>query len=384
MGTRIQVQLLLARDWNITPGNRFPVLYLLDGLRAEDGESGWTKDAGAQGFYADKNVTVALPVGGGSSYYTDWRRPDNGKNYRWETFLIRELPPLLEKDWRGSSVRGMAGLSMGGSAAMTLIGRNPDFARFAASYSGLLTTTTLGMPQAIRYSMRDADGYDSDAMWGPITDAEWGTHDPYALAEHLKGVSLYVSSGSGLVGVGGIPPGIPGVSTTFTGTALELLARISSTQFVAKLNKLSIPVQVNYRPSGTHSWPYWDFEMRQSWPQAAAALGVEAAKPECASDGAILPVALAKSWLGECVTPEFAVASGAAQDFKGGRVFWSQAGGAHAVGGMIGGAYEGAAGPTGALGFPISDESPISNGVRQNFQHGFIEFRDGKAEIHAS
>lgn len=116
-------------------------------------------------------------------------------------------------------------------------------------------------------------GFESDAMWGPLNDAEWGTHDPYALAEHLKGVSLYVSSGSGLAGPNDIPSGIPGVSTNWAGMALEVLSRVSSLQFVAKLNKLSIPVQVNYRPSGTHSWPYWDFEMRQSWPQAAAALG---------------------------------------------------------------------------------------------------------------
>ncbi|WTL36219.1 alpha/beta hydrolase-fold protein [Nocardia sp. NBC_01503] len=384
MGTRIQVQLLLAREWNSKPDTKFPALFMLDGLRATDQENGWTKETGAQAFYADKNVTVVLPVGGESSFYTDWRKPNNGKTYRWETFLTKELPPLLEKDWRTTNVRGLAGLSMGGTAAMTLAGRNPGFARYAASYSGWLTTTTLGMPQAIQYSMRDAGGFESDAMWGPLNDAEWGTHDPYALAEHLKGVSLYVSSGSGLAGPNDIPSGIPGVSTNWAGMALEVLSRVSSLQFVAKLNKLSIPVQVNYRPSGTHSWPYWDFEMRQSWPQAAAALGVEAAKPECASAGAILPVALAKSWLGECLTPEFAVAGGAAQDFKGGRVFWSQAGGAHPVGGMIGGAYEGAGGPTSALGFPISDESPISGGAQQNFQRGSIVFHDGKAEIHAS
>ncbi|MRH86136.1 esterase [Nocardia sp. SYP-A9097] len=384
MGTRIQVQLLLARDWNAKPADRFPMLLMLDGISAADDASGWTKDAGAEGFYADKNVTVVLPVGGRAGWYTDWRRPDNGKNYRWETFLTKELPPLLDKDWRTSNVRGISGLSMGGTAAMTLAGRNPGFARYAASFSGLLTLTTLGMPQAIQYATRDAGGFDTDAMWGSYTDAEWGTHDPYALAERLKGVSLYVSSGSGLAGPHDTSSGIPGVSTNWTGMALEVLSRASSLQFVAKLNKLSIPVQVNYRPSGTHSWPYWDFEMRQSWPAAASALGVAADKPECAAAGAIAPVALAKWWLGECLTPEFAVAGGVTQDFKGGRVFWSQAGGAHPVGGMIGGAYEGAAGPTGALGFPISDESPISGGAQQNFQHGTIVFRDGKAEIHAS
>lgn len=384
MGTQIQVQLLLAREWNSRPDMKFPALFMLDGLRATDQENGWTKDAGAQAFYADKDVTVVLPVGGQAGFYTDWLRPDNGKNYKWETFLTKELPPLLDKDWRTTNVRGLAGLSMGGSAAMTLAARNPGFVRYAASYSGLLATTTLGMPQAIKYAMHDAGGFNSDAMWGPATDAEWDAHDPYAIAEKLRGVSLYVSSGSGLTGRFDIPAGIPGVSTNFTGMALESLARFSSTQFVAKLDKLSIPVQVNYRPSGTHSWPYWDFEMRQSWSQAAAALGVDTGKPDCAAGGAILPVAQGKTWLGDCLTPEIPLTGGAAQDFRGGRVLWSQAGGAHAVGGMIGGAYEGAAGPTGALGFPISDETPIPGGVQQNFQHGSIVFHDGKAEIRAS
>ena len=36
--------------------------------------------------------------------------------------------------------------------------RNPGFVKYAASYSGFLTTTSLGMPQAIQYAMNDA-GY---------------------------------------------------------------------------------------------------------------------------------------------------------------------------------------------------------------------------------
>ncbi|MGW4530243.1 alpha/beta hydrolase [Nocardia sp. NPDC004340] len=274
MRDRVQVQLLLPRDWDARPAAKFPVLFLLDGTRASDQESGWTKEAGAQSFYADKNVVVALPVGGAASYYTDWRQASEGKTNRWETFLTKELPPLLERDWRTTDVRGIAGLSMGGAAAMTLAARNKGFARFAASFSGLLTATTIGMPQAIQLAQRAAGENNADFMWGPPGAAEWSAHDPYELAERLKGVSLYISSGSGSGGVRGGAT-IPGVSTDWSGTALEILARMSSRQFAAKLDKLSIPVSVNYRAAGTHAWPYWDFEMRQSWPQAAAALGVE-------------------------------------------------------------------------------------------------------------
>ncbi|MBF6363434.1 esterase [Nocardia farcinica] len=374
MGAPVQVQLLLARDWNAKPETRFPLLIMLDGLRATDDESGWTKDAGAEEFFADKNVTVVLPVGGQSSFYADWMQPNNGRNYKWETFLTKELPPLLESQWRATDVRGMQGLSMGGTAAMFLAGRNPGFVRYAASYSGFLTTTTLGMPQAIQFAMRDAGGFDSAAMWGPPTSPEWEAHDPYLLADKLRGVSLYISSGSGTTGPFDQASGIPGVSTNYAGTGLEILSRLTSQNFVTKLGELQIPATVNYRASGTHSWPYWDFEMRQSWPQAAAALGVEPDKPACAAGGAIGALAAANGWLGDCLTGEYAVPGGLAQDFHGGRVFYSAETGAHAVGGMIGGGYQAAGGPGGALGLPTGGERDLGDGRgrMQPFQHGAL------------
>ncbi|UAK34119.1 esterase [Nocardia asteroides] len=374
MGVPIQVQLLLARDWNARPEARFPVLFLLDGLRATEDENGWTKEAGAVDFFADKNVTVVLPVGGQSSFYSDWLEPDNGRTYKWETFLTKELPPLLESHWRATNVRGVEGLSMGGTAAMFLAARNPGFVRHAASYSGFLTTTTLGMPQAIEFAMRDAGGFDSAAMWGPQTGPAWEAHDPYALADKLRGVSLYVSSGSGAIGPYDQALGIPGISTNVAGMGLEILSRLTSQNFVTKLSKLAIPAQVNYRPSGTHSWPYWDFEMRQSWNQAALALGVDQGKPNCQTSGAIGAVAAATGWLGECLTGEYAVAGGTAQDFKGGRVFFTPDSGAYPVGGVLGAGYQAAAGPTGALGLPTSEERAPADGRGrfQTFQHGSL------------
>ncbi|WP_109522850.1 MULTISPECIES: alpha/beta hydrolase-fold protein [Nocardia] len=374
MATPVQVQLLLARDWNSRPDARFPVLFMLDGLRATDDESGWTKEAGAQDFYADKNVTVVLPVGGQSSFYSDWLQPNNGKNYMWETFLTKELPPLLESQWRATEVRGMEGLSMGGTAAMFLAGRNPEFVRYAASYSGFLTTTTLGMPQAIQFAMRDAGGFDSASMWGPPTSPEWEGHDPYALADKLKGISLYISSGSGTVGTYDQAADIPGVSTNYAGMGLEILSRLTSQNFVTKLAKLSIPAQINYRQSGTHTWPYWDFEMRQSWPTAAAALGVEPGKPTCAAGGAIAATLVDNGWLGECLTGEYPVEGGLAQDFLHGRVFYAPATGAYPVGGLIGGGYQAAQGPEGALGLPTGGESglPDGRGRFQPFQYGSL------------
>ncbi|MFE3289576.1 alpha/beta hydrolase-fold protein [Rhodococcus sp. NPDC059234] len=374
MGAPFQVQVLLARDWNAKPDATFPALYMLDGLRARDDESGWTIETDAASFYADKNVNVILPVGGQSSFYSDWLAPDNGKNYQLETFLTKELPPILENSLRTTSTRGIIGLSMGGTSAMFLAERNPGFFKFVGSFSGYLSTTSLGMPQALRYAMNDAGGYNVDKMWGPPSNPLWSGHDPYVNADKLKGVSIYISSGSGMTGPYDQPSGIPGVSTNYAGMGLEILSRLTSQSFATKLNKLGIPAQVNYRPSGTHSWPYWQFEMHQAWPQVANALGVEASAPACSVGGAIASVANANPWLGGCVTGEYGIAGGVAQDYRNGRVFFSPGTGAQVVAGMIGGAYQGAGGPAGPLGFPTTSESqaPDGRGRFNHFQNGSI------------
>lgn len=374
MGAPIQVQLLLARDWNTKPDAKFPTVFMLDGLRAQDNENGWTLETDAEAFFADKNVNVVLPVGGQSSFYADWAAQDNGQNYQWETFLIKELPPILEKDWRTTQTRGIVGLSMGGTSAMFLAARNKDFFDFAASLSGMLTTTSLGMPQAIQYSMMDAGGFDSRAMWGPPSSPAWAEHDPYLLAEHLRGVSLYISSGSGTTGPYDQPSGIPGVSTNYSGMGLEILSRLTSQTFATKLNRLGIPAQVVYRPSGTHSWPYWQFELHQLWPQLGTALGVEVGKPACEASGAIGGAAAGASWIGDCITAEYSVPGGVAQDFRNGRIFHSAETGAFAVAGAIGASYNAAGGPGGVLGFPTTPElvTPDGRGRFTHFKNGSV------------
>lgn len=373
MGIPIQVQLLLARDWNAKPDATFPVVYMLDGMRARDDENGWTIETDVEPFFADKNVNVVLPIGGQSSFYADWLDQNNGQNYKWETFLTKELPPILESDWRSTQTRGVVGLSMGGTSAMMLSARNQGFFKFAGSLSGILTTTTLGMPQAISFAMADAGGYDAGAMWGNPTNDAWAAHDPYLLADQLKGMSLYISSGSGTTGPYDQPSAIPGISTNYAGMGLEILSRLTSQTFTTKLQKLKIPATVNYRPSGTHSWPYWEFELHQLWPQLAGALGVEVDKPACSPSGAFAPVANGNNWIGDCLTGQYPVAGGTAQDFRFGRIF-NSGDGTHPVAGRIGGAYQGAGGPAGVLGMPTTDEIALNDGRGRlnHFQKGSV------------
>lgn len=374
MNEDIQVQINVGRDWNIDPAKTYPQLLMLDGLRARDDVNGWTLETNIEEFFADKNINVVLPVGGESSFYTNWNEPDNGHNYQWETFLTEELPPILEKDWRSTNVRGVAGLSMGGTAAMMLAERHPDMFKFVASYSGILNTTSLGMPQALQFAMLDAGQYKSEKMWGLPSNPRWAEQDPLLHVDKLRGKSIYISSGNGFAGPYDQVGGIPGISTNVAGMGLEILSRLTSQNFASALAREGIPANVVYRPSGTHSWPYWQFEVHQSWPQIATALGVDTTPVDCAPVGAIGAQVAGNAWIGACVTPEYPVPGGVAQDYSNGRAFWSADTGANLLTGLIGGRYQGTGGPGGFLGMPKSSELPtLDNTGRFNvFQNGAI------------
>lgn len=374
MGEAVQVQLMLPATWNSEPDRTYPSLLLLDGLRARDDASGWTLETKISQFFDAKNAIIVLPVGGESSFYTDWVADAKGKEYQWETFLMQELPPLLARDWRVGDEHGVAGLSMGGTAALMLAQRYPDFFQFAASFSGILDTTSFGMPEAIKVAMQDAGGYPAENMWGPLGSARWQEQDPKLHAEKMRGQSVYVSAGSGNTGPWDEPSGLPGIPTNFPGYGLELLSRMTTQTFVNRAREAGVDVTANFRPSGTHTWPYWQFEMTQAWPQYAAAVGIENVEEPCAAEGAIAALAERQPGLGPCLTGEYDVPGGKATDFRFGRVFWSQQTGAHSVLGAIGAAYQAEGGPGGPLGLPTSGENttPDGKGRYSTFQNGVI------------
>jgi diacylglycerol O-acyltransferase/trehalose O-mycolyltransferase len=92
-------------------------VYLLDGLRAEDETNGWDINTAAFEWFFESGLSVVMPVGGQSSFYSDWYRPAKTRagtvTYKWETFLTRELPSWLAAN-RGVQPTGNAivGLSM--------------------------------------------------------------------------------------------------------------------------------------------------------------------------------------------------------------------------------------------------------------------------------
>src|SRR6202000_1389016 len=156
-------------------GANAPALYLLAGMPAQDDFNGWDINTPAFEWYNQSGIAVVMPVGGQSSFYSDWYKPACGKagcvTYKWETFLTSELPSYLSAERRANPPGSAAvGLSMAGSSALPLAAYHPGQFIYAGSLSALLDPSQGMGPSLIGLAMGDAGGYKTADMWGPKED----------------------------------------------------------------------------------------------------------------------------------------------------------------------------------------------------------------------
>lgn len=282
MDRSVPVAVLPAQD----DSRPAPVLYLLNGVDGgtdtglwSDG-SNWLTKTDIERFFADKQVTVVMPIGGAGSFFADWRADDPvlGRQ-RWTTFLTEELPDIVDSAFGGTGANALAGLSMASSAVFRLALAAPGRYRAIGSFSGCVRTSDPAgqvMVDAIVASRRG----DPVNMWGPPSDPAWAANDPYLHAAELRGTAIYVATGSGRPGqfdtLGG--PGINGnavklLDQLVIGGILDAVTGTCTQQLRERLRELDIPAVFDVRPTGTHSWPYWQQDLHNAWPTLAAALG---------------------------------------------------------------------------------------------------------------
>ncbi|TQF73646.1 esterase family protein [Rhodococcus spelaei] len=257
-----------------------PTLYLLNGSGGGEDSANWRQRTDVESFFADKNVNVVIPDAGAFSYYTDWQRVDPvlGRN-EWTTFLTKELPPVVDSALHANGVNAIAGLSMAGTSVLNLAIDAPGLYRAVAAYSGCASTSDPVGQEFVRLVVERGGG-DITNMWGPVGGPGWVNNDPYVNAERLRGVTLYLSSGNGLPGPYDTltDPRINGNPTMLgdqdvVGGVIEAATNACTHLMVGRLATLGIPVTVDFPPTGTHSWGYWQDELHRSWPVIAAALG---------------------------------------------------------------------------------------------------------------
>ena len=260
-----------------------PVLYLLNGAGGGEDAATWQRNTDAFGFLADKNANIVEPLGGAWSWYTDWIRDDPvlGRN-KWKTFFTDELPPLIDAALGTNGVNAIAGLSMAGSSVLELAIAKPGLYRSVASYSGCAQTSDPLGRQVVKTAVSVWGNGNPVNMWGPDTSPLWAANDPFVHADQLRGLHLFLSSGSGLPGPYDtlsspflLTPGVGSLANEILiGGLLEAGANACTHSLQLRLAQLNIPATFDYTATGTHSWGYWQDALKQSWPTLAKGLGL--------------------------------------------------------------------------------------------------------------
>ena len=278
MNTDIMVNVQRPAD----PARPAGVLYLLNGGGGGQDSATWQRNTDVQGFLAAKQAIVVQPVGGRWSYYTDWRAPDPHLGlYKWKTFLTRELPPIIDAEFTTNGANAIAGLSTSGTSVLQLPIAAPGLYRAAAAYSGCAQISDPIGREFVKLAVQSWGGGDTVNMYGPDDDPMWAANDPYVHADGLRGLKLFVSTGSGVPGMYDVYDGrymqkgpVGYADQLVIGGVIEAAVNWCAHNLQARLNGLGIPATYDFEPTGTHSWGYWQDELRRSWPVLAAGLGV--------------------------------------------------------------------------------------------------------------
>jgi S-formylglutathione hydrolase FrmB len=219
------VRVLLPAGYDAHPSRRYPVLYLLHG---RDGTfRDWTRYGAAERATARLGLIVVMPDGGRDATYTDqsarrWEAYHAGRLVRWVDARFRTIATR-----RG---RAIAGLSMGGYGALSYAGRHPETYDAAASFSGAL---------------------------------ELGPHKPIDLAPRLRSLALVeLRTGDGAPG----PLDRGGARAECPACVVERFVHPMNVHLHQRLRALGIRhVWDDYGP-GTHDWPYWRRDLRETLP----------------------------------------------------------------------------------------------------------------------
>ncbi len=161
---------------------KVPVLFYLAGLTCT--AETFPIKAGAQRVAAELGLMLVAPdtsprdtgipgatddweFGEGASFYVDATQPPWASRFQMETYVVEELPELIEKRFPADFTRcGMMGHSMGGHGALTLALRHPGRYRSLSALSPLVAPTRVPWGQRRIFIMYLGEDR-----------AEWKRHD---------------------------------------------------------------------------------------------------------------------------------------------------------------------------------------------------------------
>jgi len=254
VGAPLPYNVILPRGYH-EPGakaTRYPVLYLLHGLRGSAGD--WVSDRARLAEHAAAYRLILVVPEGRDGWYTDSATVPSD---RFESYFIEELLPDVERRFRalpGRGGRAVAGLSMGGYGALKFGLKYPERFALAASMSGALRAAQWDpegpLPEWVKPSIR--------SVYGPVGSPTRAANDIFRLARELPAA------------------GVASLPFLYLDCGTEDFLIESNRDFSALLLERKIPHEYRQLP-GAHSWPYWDRQAREILRLAAERLAPPAA-----------------------------------------------------------------------------------------------------------
>lgn len=203
-----------------------PVLYLLHGL--SDDCTIWERRTSIERYATEKGIAVVMPEVRRSFY------ADEAAGEQYWTFISEELPSLLARTFRISTVREdtfVAGLSMGGFGAFKLALNHPERFAAAASLSGAVDLTQM----------------DASQHSGHLQARVWGDAGIEGTADDLLGL---VRSAD--------PSSLPAL---FLDCGTEDFLIDQNQAFIDAAEQKGLELSARLRP-GAHTWDFWDEGIR--------------------------------------------------------------------------------------------------------------------------
>jgi putative tributyrin esterase len=227
LGRSMRYRVIVPADYERTT-RHYPALYLLHGLYG-DFENWETRTNLVQ--YAEKYQFIIVMPDAGDSWYTNSATvPQN----RFEDYIIKDVIDEAEESWRiirSPHRRAIAGLSMGGYAAVKFALRYPGMFAVAGSISGAMNPTS---PEMVR--LQPAFEPNLSNVFGPA-GSETRTHnDVYELARTADPTLvpyLYLDIGN---------------QDWTLASDRELVSILSARKYRYEYHEMP----------GIHSWEYWD------------------------------------------------------------------------------------------------------------------------------
>lgn len=227
LGRAMRYRVIVPADYERST-RHYPALYLLHGLYG-DFENWETRTNLVQ--YAEKYQFIIVMPDAGDSWYTNSATvPEN----KFEDYIVKDVIAEAEKSWhiiRSPHRRAIAGLSMGGYAAIKFALRYPGTFAFAGSISGAFNPTS---PEIVRLQ----PGFEPNlsSVFGPPGSETRSRNDIYGLAREAQPAAtpyLYLTCGN------------------------QDWALPSNRQLTGILSERNFRYEYHETP-GIHSWEYWD------------------------------------------------------------------------------------------------------------------------------